>query len=147
MTVREAISWQRSGHRLLIILKLCIQQCRDLYRQSRSWYLYSSTWIVSRKSFSFCSLTSTVATTYSYWVNLTISTITWHLTQINPEGKFKKMLSKSIILDGVFLIEKTKKDEFIRAIEALKLLHDDLNFLITGPWPPYSFVEIAIDKD
>jgi hypothetical protein len=76
-----------------------------------------------------------------------IEEITWHLTQINPEGKFKKMLSKSIILDGVFLIEKTKKDEFIRAIEALKLLHDDLNFLITGPWPPYSFVEIAIDKD
>jgi len=76
-----------------------------------------------------------------------IEEISWHLTQINPESKFKKMLSQSIILDGVFLVEKAKKEAFIVAIEALNLLHDDLHFLLTGPWPPYSFVEITIEKD
>lgn len=76
-----------------------------------------------------------------------IEEISWHLTQINPESKFKKMLSQSIILDGVFLVEKAQKEVFIKAIEALNLLHDDLHFLLTGPWPPYSFVEITIDKD
>jgi hypothetical protein len=76
-----------------------------------------------------------------------IEEISWHLTQINPESKFKKMLSQSIILDGVFLVEKAKKEAFIKAIEALNLLHDDLHFLLTGPWPPYSFVEITIEKD
>ena len=68
--------------------------------------------------------------------------ISKYLAQINPECKFKKMVSKSLILDGVFLIEKDKKIEFVQAIEALKLQHDDLHLLLTGPWPPYSFVEI-----
>ena len=64
------------------------------------------------------------------------------LVGINPECKFKKMVSNSLILDGVFLIEKDKKDEFVLAIEALKQQHNDLHLLLTGPWPPYSFVEI-----
>ena len=71
-----------------------------------------------------------------------IGEIIGHLTQINPECKFKKMVSNSLILDGVFLIEKDKKDEFVRAIEALNQQHNDLHLLLTGPWPPYSFVEI-----
>ena len=79
-------------------------------------------------------------------VELLIEEISRYLAQINPECKFKKMLSQNIILDGVFLIEKQKKNEFIDAIEALKQQHGDLHFLLTGPWPPYSFVEIQIDK-
>lgn len=74
-----------------------------------------------------------------------IEDISRHLAQINPDCKFKKMLTHSIILDAVFLVEKKKGDEFIQAIEAFKQQHDDLQFLLTGPWPPYSFVDIAID--
>ena len=74
-----------------------------------------------------------------------IEEISRHLAQINPDCKFKKMVTRSIILDAVFLVEKSKKDDFIQAIEALKQQHDDLHFLLTGPWPPYSFVEITID--
>jgi len=71
-----------------------------------------------------------------------IEEISGFLAEINPECKFKKMVSNSLILDGVFLIEKDKKDEFIQAIGALKQQHNDLHLLLTGPWPPYSFVEI-----
>ena len=71
-----------------------------------------------------------------------IGEISGYLAQINPACKFKKMVSNSLILDGVFLVEKDKKDEFVHAIESLKQQHDDLHFLLTGPWPPYSFVEI-----
>jgi hypothetical protein len=71
-----------------------------------------------------------------------IEEISRFLAEINPECKFKKMVSNSLILDGVFLIEKDKKDEFVLAIEALKQQHNDLHLLLTGPWPPYSFVEI-----
>jgi hypothetical protein len=75
-----------------------------------------------------------------------IKEIGLYLAEINPDCKFKKMLSQSIILDAVFLVKKAKKVEFIEAIEALKQQHGDLHFLLTGPWPPYSFVEIIIDK-
>ena len=71
-----------------------------------------------------------------------IEEIIGFLSEVNPECKFKKMVSNSLILDGVFLIEKDKKDKFVQAIEALKQQHEDLHLLLTGPWPPYSFVEI-----
>lgn len=71
-----------------------------------------------------------------------IEEISIHLGQINPDSKFKKMVSKDLILDGVFLIEKGKKNQFIETVELLKQQHGDLHFLLTGPWPPYSFVEI-----
>jgi len=68
------------------------------------------------------------------------------LAQINPDCRFNKMLSPSIILDAVFLVEKQRKGEFIQVIENLKQQHADLHFLLTGPWPPYSFMEILIDN-
>jgi hypothetical protein len=74
-----------------------------------------------------------------------IEEVSRHLAQINPDCKFKKMVTNNIILDAFFLVKKNKKDEFIKAIEALKQQQADLQFLLTGPWPPYSFVDIAID--
>lgn len=74
-----------------------------------------------------------------------IEDISRRLAQINPDFKFKKMVTNSIILDAVFLVEKNKRDEFIQAIEALKQQKADLQFLLTGPWPPYSFVDITIE--
>jgi hypothetical protein len=73
-----------------------------------------------------------------------IEEIIRHLKLINPDCKFKKMVTNSIILDAVFLVNKNKKEEFIQAISGLKQQHDDLQFLLTGPWPPYSFVDIVI---
>lgn len=69
-----------------------------------------------------------------------------HLEQLNPACKFQKMVTNSIILDAVFLVEKDKKNEFIQAIDALKGQKIDLNFLLTGPWPPYNFVDVAINE-
>lgn len=68
------------------------------------------------------------------------------LEQINPDCKFKKMSSQNIILDAVFLVEKPRITEFQLVIKSLKQQHDDLDFLLTGPWPPYSFINITIDQ-
>jgi hypothetical protein len=75
-----------------------------------------------------------------------IEEISRHLAKLNPDCKFKKMVTPSIILDAVFLVKKSKKEEFIQAIETLKKQQSDLNFLFTGPWPPYNFVEIKIEE-
>ncbi len=67
------------------------------------------------------------------------------LKPLNPETKFKKMVSDSIMLDAVFLIKKTHYQEFKHVIETVGQQHADLQFLLTGPWPPYSFVDIHIE--
>jgi hypothetical protein len=66
------------------------------------------------------------------------------LKPINPEAKFRKMVSDSIMLDAVFLIDKAQQDIFKEEIVALAKPYGDLQFLITGPWPPYSFIDIKI---
>ncbi|MEI6456063.1 MAG: GvpL/GvpF family gas vesicle protein [bacterium] len=73
-----------------------------------------------------------------------VEEITQNLAQINPECKFRKMGSRSIIIDAVFLIDNKKREEFISAVEKLQKTHGDLHFLLSGPWPPYSFTGISI---
>jgi hypothetical protein len=63
------------------------------------------------------------------------------IEQLNPIHKFKKMVSQNLILDAVFLLEKEKKESFTKIIDQLKNQYSDLHFLLTGPWPPYNFVE------
>ena len=66
------------------------------------------------------------------------------LTRFNPIYKFKKMVSQTMILDAVLLFDKEQKEVLIRAIDGLKNQHKNLRFLLTGPWPPYNFVELDI---
>jgi len=80
------------------------------------------------------------------YVEQLIEDISLHLIQINPDSKFTKMVTNSILLDAAFLIKKSKKDEFIQAIEVFNQEHKDLQFLLTGSWPPYSFVDIVIEQ-
>lgn len=62
--------------------------------------------------------------------------------QFNPVHHFKKMVSKTMVLDAVFLLERGQKVDFSQAIGQLKNQHEDLRFLLTGPWPPYNFIEL-----
>ncbi len=66
------------------------------------------------------------------------------VARFNTLHQFKKMVSKTIVLDAVFLLEKGQKKAFTQAIEQLRNKHESLHFLLTGPWPPYNFVELNI---
>ena len=68
-----------------------------------------------------------------------------HLKSLSPDCVFKKMVTNSLILDVVFLVEKNKKEEFVSAIRLLEEQRPELSFLLTGPWPPYSFVDVRIE--
>lgn len=68
-----------------------------------------------------------------------IGLISTELACVAPQSRFKKMVSAQILLEGIFLVERNRKGEFISAIEKIKQHHPDLHFLMTGPWPPYSF--------
>ena len=46
------------------------------------------------------------------------------------------------VLRGSYLVERSAVDEFRARARELQSLHAELAVLCTGPWPPYSFVEL-----
>lgn len=56
--------------------------------------------------------------------------------------KLKKENSKNTLIDGVFLIEKSRMEDAVRIVDEVSHKYSGLYFLMTGPWPPYSFTEI-----
>lgn len=52
--------------------------------------------------------------------------------------------SERLLLNNSFLIERNKFDEFSSKIGDLEKKYSDLKFIYTGPWPPYSFVNLKI---
>ena len=52
--------------------------------------------------------------------------------------------SDRLLLNHSFLVEKNIFSKFSNKIAELEGKHKDLKFIYTGPWPPYSFVNIKI---
>jgi hypothetical protein len=78
------------------------------------------------------------------YVDAVIVEIKENLSRLEVVGKFKKMASATNIVDAVFLLEKGKENELIQTVKQLQNENQGLNYILTGPWPPYNFVEIAI---
>jgi hypothetical protein len=79
-----------------------------------------------------------------HYVDSVIATLTEHLTKLEAISKFRKRTSSTIIIDAVFLLDKTCKKALIQLITDIEQDHPELNFVLTGPWPPYNFVDITI---
>jgi hypothetical protein len=78
------------------------------------------------------------------YVESLIAEIRENLIHINATGKFKKMVTSTIIVDAVFLLRKEKRDDLIVLVKQFQNKYPGLEFIMTGPWPPYSFVDITI---
>ena len=78
------------------------------------------------------------------YIDSIIAEFTGFLTELDAVKKIKKMTNATTIIDAVFLLEKHRKAELIRAIQDLQNQHSGLNYTLTGPWPPYSFVDITL---
>lgn len=55
--------------------------------------------------------------------------------------------SDRLLLNYSFLVEKAKLPAFSNAVAKLEKQHSKLKFIYTGPWPPYSFVNIRIRRE
>lgn len=55
--------------------------------------------------------------------------------------------SERLLLNHSFLVEKSRFSEFSEKIGELEMNNKDLKFVYTGPWPPYSFINIKIAGD
>ena len=78
------------------------------------------------------------------FINKPISEIKEYLDKLNAIAKFKKMLDPTNIIDAVFLLDKSRKGELVELVKNLQNKYTSLNFVLTGPWPPYNFVSISI---
>jgi len=78
------------------------------------------------------------------FVDSVIAALSVSLARLNTMHKFKKMVTATTIIDAVFLLDKEKKDTLIQSVEEVQKQFPGLNFLLTGPWPPYNFVEIVL---
>ena len=78
------------------------------------------------------------------YVDSVIAEIIQSLSNLNANHKIRKMVTPSNIIDAVFLLEKNKKTELVQTIEAIQSKYPGLKFVLTGPWPPYNFVDFAV---
>jgi hypothetical protein len=67
-----------------------------------------------------------------------------YLHELKAVDKCKKMTNETTIIDAVFLLDKKKKEEVIIMVKDLQQKYLQLNFVLTGPWPPYNFVELNL---
>ncbi len=81
-----------------------------------------------------------------HFINKPISEIKEYLVRLNAITKFKKMLNPTNMIDVVFLLDKSKKGELVELVKNLQNKYTRLNFVLTGPWPPYNFVRISIKQ-
>lgn len=77
-------------------------------------------------------------------VDAVVTTITTHLSSMNADCKFKKMLTETTIIDALILLKKELKPELMTEISNLQVKYPGLNFILTGPWPPYNFVDFIV---
>ena len=78
------------------------------------------------------------------YVDAIISDILGSLSRLKTKNKIEKLTSTSNIIDGVFLLEKDKKETFVIIVDELQSRYSALHLMLTGPWPPYNFVDITV---
>jgi hypothetical protein len=78
------------------------------------------------------------------YIDSVIEDITGQLDRLKTISKIKKMVTPTTIIDGVFLLDKALKDELIHAVGDLQNKFPGLNFILTGPWPPFNFVDFTV---
>jgi len=78
------------------------------------------------------------------YVDSVISEIRKSLNSFNAIASMKKNISETNIIDAVLLLDSNDKDALVLTVGDFQKQHPELNYVLTGPWPPYSFVEFTI---
>jgi Gas vesicle synthesis protein GvpL/GvpF len=56
------------------------------------------------------------------------------------EKRLRKLKTEKLLLDAVYLVEKSRAFNFREAFWHLKNAHPGFKFLLSGPWPVYNFI-------
>jgi hypothetical protein len=66
------------------------------------------------------------------------------LLKLETVTRFNKPRSEAVIVDAVILIERSGEGELVDVIRKMQKENSGYHYILTGPWPPYNFVEISI---
>ncbi|WIV67591.1 GvpL/GvpF family gas vesicle protein [Natrialbaceae archaeon AArc-T1-2] len=69
------------------------------------------------------------------------------LEPIADESVENGLFSDRLVTNRSYLVPREERDAFDRAVADLEESHDDLQFRYTGPFAPYSFVDIQIGAE
>jgi hypothetical protein len=62
------------------------------------------------------------------------------LAELATESRLREPPAPPAILVAAYLVESDRAAEFCARADELAGRHDDLQAVLTGPWPPYNFV-------
>jgi len=69
------------------------------------------------------------------------------LTSVAVDVQPNALVSDEMVMNVAFLVEKTNQEEFDSCVRQLNdLFHDQINFRIVGPLPPYTFATVEVTR-
>jgi hypothetical protein len=71
-----------------------------------------------------------------------IERIQGHFIPLSIESTLRRFPTERLLLDASYLVESASRKLFQDAAQQLEVELSELRFLLTGPWPPYSFVRL-----
>lgn len=64
------------------------------------------------------------------------------LSESAKEARANPLLMPEVILNGSFLIDRSRTEAFMHKVYELRLAYPSFEFLSSGPWAPYNFTRI-----
>ncbi|MCM3596041.1 GvpL/GvpF family gas vesicle protein [Metabacillus idriensis] len=70
------------------------------------------------------------------------------LSSAADQSRLNSILTETMLLNASYLIKKEEEAAFDRLVESLcEPLKDQADFIYTGPWPAYNFVDIRLKEE
>jgi hypothetical protein len=69
------------------------------------------------------------------------------LQAISLAARLNKPLNERMILNAAFLVPRDQETGFDAKVNELyEQHHEEFNFMYSGPWPPYNFIDLKLDR-
>lgn len=75
-----------------------------------------------------------------------IELVSHYFSELVTEQKLSKLRSDNLLLSASYLIKKEHENLFKGRFYSLKADLCEFKFLFSGPWPPYNFTDLRINK-
>lgn len=73
---------------------------------------------------------------------------TWLQENLNSLARYKQVTilpGGKLVLSAAYLVEKSKIGPYRETVARLREERPELHFLLSGPWPPYTFVNVELE--
>jgi hypothetical protein len=69
------------------------------------------------------------------------------LQAISLDSRLNKLLNERMILNAAFLVSRDQETVFDTKVNELYEQHqEEFKFMYSGPWPPYNFIDLKLDR-